>query len=333
MQGLPLRTLATVKPMTTPEADRQRLERYDAATDEYLLAIITDEDHASQVELDDGQIAWRSTLRHDRLHRFVDDSGHARYRFEDIPADQGGEFQLISLIAEGGRGAEFSELVMFGKRLLTFDDRTGLVCEIRGQNQLVPRQILMTGSGDERFKGFKSEWATLCGDQLIVGSHGKRPEEEWIKVVDRNYGLQSIDWSDRYALIREALAVGEHGYVIHEAAEWHPYRRQWLFFPRKVSTTPFDESIDSRERGCNKLVIASEDFSDIQVIEVGHCVPERGISSFKLVPGRPDECIGLKSVEIGDRTESYLFCFNLDGEILTDDLFIGDYKCEGVEFL
>lgn len=319
--------------MTTLDADRQRLQRYDAYTDEYLLAIITDEDHASQVELEDGQIAWRSTLRHDRLHRFVDATGRAHYRFEDIPAEQGGEFQLISLIAEGGRGAEFSELVMFGKRLLTFDDRTGLVCEIRDQNQLIPRQILMTGSGDERFKGFKSEWATLWGDRLVVGSHGKRPEEEWVKVVDRNYGLQSIDWSGRYALIREALAVGEHGYVIHEAVEWHPYRRQWLFFPRKVSTQPFDELIDGRECGSNKLVIASEDFSDIQVIEVGQCVPERGISSFKLVPGRPDECIGLKSVEIGDRTESYLFCFNLDGEILTDDLFVGDYKCEGVEFL
>lgn len=319
--------------MTNLDADRQRLERYDIQTDEYLLAIITDEDHASQIELDDGQIAWRSTLRHDRLYRVLDEAGHAHYRFEEISPEQDGEFQLVSLIAEGGRGAEFSELVMFGKRLLTFDDRTGLVCEIREQNQLIPRQILMTGSGDERFKGFKSEWATLWGDRLVVGSHGKRPEEEWVKLVTHDYGVQSIDWQDRYAMIRDALGVGEHGYVIHEAVEWHPYRRQWLFFPRKVSTEPFDELIDGRERGSNKLVIASEDFSDIQVQEIGDCVPERGISSFKLVPGHPNECIGLKSVEIGDRTESYLFCFNLDGEILTDDLFIGDYKCEGVEFL
>lgn len=319
--------------MTTLDADRQRLERYDAQADQYLLATITDEYYASQVELDDGQIAWRSTLRHDRLYRVVDNAGHVHYHFEEISPEQDGEFQLVSLIAEGGRGAEFSELVMFGKRLLTFDDRTGLVCEIREQNQLIPRQILMTGSGDERFKGFKSEWATLWGDRLVVGSHGKRPEEEWVKVVSRDYGVQSIDWQDRYAMIREALGVGEHGYVIHEAAEWHPYRRQWLFFPRKVSSEPFDECIDGRERGSNKLVIASEDFSDIQVLEIGKCVPESGISSFKLVPGHPDECIGLKSVEIGDRTESYLFCFNLDGQILTDDLFIGNYKCEGVEFL
>lgn len=314
-------------------ADIQRLERYSADTAEYRLAIITDEDRASQVQLDDGQIAWQSTLRYDLLHRERDASGRVRYRFEDIPAEAGGEFRLISLIAEGGRGAEFSELVMFGRRLVTFDDRTGLVCEIRGENQLIPRQILMTGSGDERFKGFKSEWATLHGDQLIVGSHGKKPAEAWIKQLDANYGVHSRDWAERYARVAEALGVGEHGYVIHEAVEWHPYRRQWLFFPRKVSCDPFDPAVDPHACGGNQLVIASEDFCDIRTLEIGPRNPERGMSSFKLVPGHPDECVGLKSVEIGERTESYLFCFNLDGEVLTDDLHIGDYKCEGVEFL
>lgn len=315
-------------------ADIQRLERYDDSTNEYLLAIITDEDHASQIELEDGQVAWKSTLRHDHLHRYADiDTGKARYELEHIPPDQGGEHQLISLIAEGGRGAEFSELVLYGKRLITFDDRTGLVCEIRNQNQLVPRHILMTGSGDEAFKGFKSEWATLWDDQLVIGSHGKRPTEEWIKLLDRQYGLTSIDWSERYQLIRDAVGVGEDGYIIHEAAEWHPYRREWLFFPRKISTLPFDQELDERERGSNILIIASEDFSQIRTLEVGERVPERGVSSFKILPGHPNECIGLKSVEIGDHTESYLFCFNLDGEVLQEDTLIGRYKCEGIEIL
>ncbi|MFI8739826.1 hypothetical protein [Stutzerimonas zhaodongensis] len=320
--------------MSESHFDVRRLERYDSTTREYLLAIITDEDHASQVELDSGQIAWQSTLRHDRLHRDVDpQTGKPNFRFEDIPEHEGGEFQLVSLIAEGGRGAEFSELAMFGKRLVTFDDRTGLVCEIRDQNQLVPRNILMTGSGDEAFKGFKAEWATLYNDQLVVGSHGKRASEEWVKLLDRHYAVQSVDWSERYQRIRDALGVGPDGYVIHEAAEWHPYRREWLFFPRKISTEPFDEAIDERERGANTLIIANEDFSQIRTLEVGQRVPERGISSFKILPGHPNECVGLKSVEIGSRTESYLFCFNLDGEVLQDDIFIGDYKCEGLEIL
>ena len=318
--------------MARQEADRLRLERYDPHTSVYRLAIITDEDHASRVELEDGQEAWQSTLRYDRLTRRVDQAtGRANYTLEGIPADEGGEHQLISLIAEGGRGAEFSELVMFGKRLITFDDRTGLVCEIRDENRLIPRHILMTGSGDEAFKGFKSEWATLKGEEMVVGSHGKKPAEEWVKVLDRNYGLSSINWQHNYQAIREALGIPDQGYVIHEAAEWHPYRREWLFFPRKISSEPFDERIDERERGANTLIIASEDFRDIRTLEIGERVPERGVSSFKIIPGHPDECVGLKSVEIGDRTETWLFSFNLDGEVLQEDVFVGNYKCEGVE--
>ena len=200
--------------------DAQRLQRYDAQTGEYRLAIITDEDKSSRIELDDGRLAWQSTIRYDRLIREPNPSGsHQRYRLEAIPESEGGEVRLTSLMAEGGRGAEFSELIQFGKRLLVFDDRTGLVCEIRDGHQLVPRQILMTGSGDESFKGFKSEWATLKDNQVIVGSHGKSRPEEWIKQLDRDYRATSTDWHRPYQRIREALNVGPHGYVIHEAAE------------------------------------------------------------------------------------------------------------------
>ncbi|MCW8193695.1 hypothetical protein F6455_02710 [Proteobacteria bacterium 005FR1] len=316
-----------------PQADVQRLERYDSATNDYLLAIITDEDQAAQVELEDGRQAWTSTLRYDRLERHVDASGKVTYDLDVIPPDEGGEHRLISLLAEGGRGAEFSELVKFRDRLITFDDRTGLVCEIRKENQLVPRQILMTGSGDEAFEGFKSEWATLYGDSLVVGSHGRKRRHQWVKALDYHYEVHSVDWADRYARLREAAGVAPEGYLIHEAAEWHPYRREWLFFPRKVSSTPFDYAVSESERGGNLLIIANEDFTDIRCTEVGPLCPDRGISSFKLVPGHPDECVGLKSIEIGDRTESYLFCFNLDGEVLQEDTFVGRYKCEGIEIL
>lgn len=320
---------------TARAADRHRIERYGRDTDSYTLAIITDEDQAARVELDDGQTAWQSTIRYDRLYRNHDpETGQVDYWLEEIPARQGGKSRLISLVAEGGRGAEFSELVQFGNRLLAFDDRTGLVCEVREQNRLVPRQILMTGSGDEQFKGFKSEWATLKDDRLIVGSHGKKPAEEWIKVIDRDYRIESQDWHGPYERMRHALGVdATHGYVVHEAAEWHPDHRQWYFFPRKISYEPFDEAIDERERGGNTLIAADAWFEDIQTVTVGERVPERGVSSFKILPGHPHECVGLKSVEIGDRTETYLFCFDLDGNVLKEDIFVGAYKCEGVEVL
>ena len=321
--------------MSPKPADLERLERYGPATAEYTVAIITDEDRASQVELEDGQIAWQSTIRYDRLQRLVDPaSGRPDYRLEPIPAADGGENRLTSLIAEGDRGAEFSELVLFGNRLTAFDDRTGLVCEIRAGHQLIPRQILMTGSGDERFKGFKSEWATLKGDRLIVGSHGKIAPEAWIKSIGRDYQLESRDWHRPYRAMCEALGVDpERGYVTHEAAEWHPRRERWYFFPRKISHEPFDEARDERECGGNTLIVADAAFEDIRTLTVGARVPERGVSSFKIVPGHPDECVGLKSVECGDRTETWLFCFDLDGQVLKEDTFLGPYKCEGIEIL
>lgn len=321
--------------MSQSRADLQRYERYDSHTSEYILAVITDEDQAAEVELEDGQIAWQSTLRYDRLIRHEDSAtGAVSYSMERLPSDVGGEHRLISLIAEGGRGAEFSELVLLGERLLAFDDRTGLVCEVRKGHQLIPRQILMTGSGDEAFKGFKSEWATLKGDQLIVGSHGKKPAEAWVKALGRDYRLSSHDWRDYYERMLDALGIdSSRGYATHEAGEWHPEYEQWLFFPRKISAEPFDEPVDERERGGNTLIIADEHFEHVRTMEVGERVPERGCSSFKVVPGHPHECVGLKSVEIDNATETYLFCFDLDGNVLQEDTFLGRYKCEGVEIL
>ncbi len=324
--------------------DIQRLERYRPDTTEYTLAIITDEDLASQVTLEDGQVAWKSTLRYDRLHRVIDaESGRVRYEFKEIPQQQGGINSLISLVAEGGRGAEFSELVQFGNRLIAFDDRTGLVCEVRRGHALIPRQILMTGSGDEQFKGFKSEWATLKGDQLIVGSHGKvgidngticTGPEEWVKIIHPDYRVQSVNWHKVYQAMREALDIdAKEGYLIHEAADWHPYYKEWYFFPRKISYEPFDEPIDERERGGNTLLIADESFSHIRTMNVGERILDRGVSSLKFIPGHPDECVALKSVERDEITETYAFCFDLDGNMLSEEIFLGPYKCEGVEII
>lgn len=320
--------------MTTMSLEQQRFQRYAPDAVDYTLAIITDEDKAARVELEDGQVGWQSTVRYDRLRRRVDPAtGRATYDVEQLPPDAGGVNRLLSLVAEGGRGAEFSELAQFGDRLIALDDRTGLLCEIRDGHKLIPRQILMTGSGDEKFKGFKSEWATLKDDCLVVGSHGKKPAEQWIKIIDRGYGVQSRDWSGPYQRMRDALGVPAQGYVTHEAAEWHAQNRRWYFFPRKISHEPFDEPVDERERGGNTLIVADEDFNDIQTISVGQRNPMRGVSSFKTIPGRPDECVGLKSVECGDTTETYLFCFDLSGNVLTEDTYLGPYKCEGVEIL
>ncbi len=328
--------------MPAQTTDIERLQRLDHGTDEYRVAMITDEDQAAEVTLEDGQVAWQSTVRYDRLYRTVDSGGRARYELRPIPEEEGGVHRLMSLVAEGGRGAEFSELALFGDRLLAFDDRTGLVCEIREGGQLVPRQILMTGSGDEKFKGYKAEWATIKGDSVYIGSHGRTKlvngqattgPLEWVKVLDRGYRCYSIDWHDRYEKMRRALGIDStEGYLTHEAAEWHPYRHEWYFFPRKVSYENFDEEKDEAEKGGNLLLVADENFKHVDAIEVGERVPDRGVSSFKFVPGHPDECVGLKSVEKGGETATYFFAFDMNGRMLADEIFLGSYKCEGIEF-
>ena len=330
--------------MAQAAADLQRIHRYGEDTTQYQLAIITDEDQAARTTLEDGQVAWSSTLRYDTLIREQDTAnGQVQYRFEPIPREQGGINQLISIISEGDRGAEFSELAIFGRKLLTFDDRTGLVCEVRGNNHLVPRQILMTGSGDEKFKGFKCEWATLKDNQLYVGSHGRTKaingqlqtgELEWVKVLDTDYRLKSVNWHEVYERMRKALGIDStQGYITHEAVEWHPIYKQWYFFPRKLSYEPFDEAKDEREKGTNIMIITDENFEDVRSMTIGERKPERGVSSFKFIPGRPHEAVGLKSVEADDRTETYIFAFDLDGNMLSDEVFLGKYKCEGVEIL
>lgn len=72
-----------------------------------------------------------------------------------------------------GRGMELSELVTFNGRILTFDDRTGIVYELNG-DKVMPWVLLMDGTGKST-KGFKSEWATVKDEILYVGSMGK----EW----------------------------------------------------------------------------------------------------------------------------------------------------------
>lgn len=321
------------------ERDRQRLERYDASTSTYTIMQITDEDRQSRVTLEDGETYFMARLRIDRAHRHVNDASEVRYRFEHIPDDAGGEVHVYSKFGEVDtdtfRGGEFSELVKWDRHMLVFDDRTGIVGELRGDNHMIiPRQMLMTGSGDEAQKGFKCEWATLYGDQLIVGSHGKVRQEEWIKRIGpKGYNVVSQDWSHVYRRIRDVLGIGDLGYVVHEAAEWHPYRERWYFFPRKVSTKAFHEPTDEREHGNNMLIEADAAFEHFEVRPVGERTPERGPSSIKLVPGHPDEFIYMKSVELGGKTESWIGAADIFGNVLAEEEKLGDFKCEGIEFV
>lgn len=113
-------------------------------------------------------------------------------------------------LAQGGRGMELSELVVFDGKLLSFDDRTGVVYQIEGDKvsspgrphmymaqywrrrsqtgihlhyildcltsdpfKVLPWVLLNDGDGHAT-KGFKSEWATVKDGLLYVGGLGER---------------------------------------------------------------------------------------------------------------------------------------------------------------
>lgn len=130
----------------------------------YRIAIIADLDKASKVS--DKKNMWRSYYK----------KGYLSFSGTDsivVSFDKDQAIEIDSGYSLNGRGMELSELVTFNGRILTFDDRTGMVYEIIG-DKVVPWIILMDGDGHST-KGFKSEWATVKDEVLFVGSMGK----EW----------------------------------------------------------------------------------------------------------------------------------------------------------
>lgn len=74
-----------------------------------------------------------------------------------ITWDRTDPIELKSSFGQNGRGMELSELVVFNGKLLSFDDRSGLIYEILlDSNDAVPWVILIDGNG-KTHKG-KSVW-------------------------------------------------------------------------------------------------------------------------------------------------------------------------------
>jgi hypothetical protein len=135
---------------------------------QFRFAAVTDLDQLSLIK-DAKKLSFRSILVPGIITRNEDTN---KYTLKVEPARE-----LITKHNEAGRGAEFSELQIFDKRLLTFDDRTGDVFEILNkesgkESYVVPRFVITEGEGDTD-KGMKWEWATVKDGELWMGSMGK----------------------------------------------------------------------------------------------------------------------------------------------------------------
>ncbi|XP_065340979.1 soluble calcium-activated nucleotidase 1 [Cloeon dipterum] len=315
-------------PLTRPLVGRGQLT--------YVIGIIADLDTAAAEA--DGR-SWKSLFLRGRL-TWTPASRSVAVTWDANPLDIKGQ------LAAGGRGMELSELVTFNGKLLTADDRTGVIYQILDHGGQKPRVVpwVLLADGDGRAgKGFKSEWATCANGRLWVGGLGKEwttskgelvnYDPMWVKRVAPDGGVEHVDWSKNYEKIRHACGISFPGYLIHEAVNWSERHKRWFFLPRRASKERYDEEKDEH-MGTNLLITADAAFQDIQVSEVGPLVPSHGFSSFKFLPGTDDEVIvALKSEEDQGKSATYLTVFTVKGEVLYAETKVADKKFEGIEFI
>lgn len=325
----------------------------DAIIDDHTFhfATVTDLDKLSVVT-DSNKPLFRSTLLPGILTR---DDATNRYSIKFEP-----HRTLVSQHNEAGRGMELSELTIYNKRLLSFDDRTGTVFEILStpdgnDSYVVPRFVITEGDGDTD-KGMKWEWATIKNNELILGSMGKeftRPDGSientnnlWVAVLNERGELRRDDWKGKFDFVRSLVGASPPGYIIMEAILWSDHLKKWVFLPRRISSTAYDEVADER-KGSNRVVLVNDKFTDGNVVEIkmksSDMDPLHGFSTFAFVPGTQDHhAMAVRSVEEDCtgalekcKQRSYIMVFDvLTGEVLMDEVQIElAEKFEGLEFV
>lgn len=218
-------------PLTLPSVGRPGMITY-------RIAMVADLDTNSKFD-ENGFTVWRSYLK----------KGHLSYITSKdeitITWDAGEPTALESSFSLKGRGMELSELVTFNGKILSFDDRTGLVYDLTNNDKPIPWLILLDGNGHNA-KGFKSEWATVKDRLLYVGSMGKEwttgtgefenENPMYVKVISPAGSVRSLDWSYNYKRLRqESSQIAWPGYMIHESGVWSSVHKKWFFLPRRCS--------------------------------------------------------------------------------------------------
>lgn len=281
------------------------------------FALVTDLDKASR---DPKRFLWHALLQHGILHFDPAERNAPRGRWwvEWLGVDR-----LESKLAVKNRSLELSEAVRYNNQLLAVCDVTGLVYRIDlARKQVYQRLALADGDGDST-KPFKAEWATVKDGALLIGSMGREWyrddgtienfNNQWVKRLDASGDVRSVNWRPVYEALRTATNTTSPGYLWHEALEWDARHRRWLILPRKASEAePFDDKLDEK-RATNLLLVASEDFSSIEVRRVGPLEPEWGFTAVRKVPGTDSVFLALKAMEVDGRTATRIGLFELQG--------------------
>ncbi|XGW33599.1 hypothetical protein V3C99_017760 [Haemonchus contortus] len=252
-------------------------------------------------------------------------------------------FNYTSVLNYGNRGMELSDLIYFNGKLMSVDDKTGIVYRIDGR-RVIPWVILSDENGTDPTP-FKGEWLTSKDGFLYCGSNGKErttPMGEFIndspmyvKRISKDGVVESQNWVQRFISLRAAIEILFPGYVIHEAVQWSKVHKRWFFLPRHKSKLAYNVNT-VEETGANVLLSANENFTNFNAVMIGHEVLTKEFSAFQFVPGTNDTVIvAIKSQELAQLPfASFIMVFTIHGRIILDETRIpGEIKYEGISFL
>ncbi len=322
----PQATVERSCPLTKPVTNKD-------GTISYRIGIISDLDENSKHQ--NKLLTWVSYFKRGKLV-LNNEQNEVSVKWEDE------NVVYTSTLAQGGRGMELSELVCFDGKMLSIDDRTGVVYQLFEQH-VSPWVVMADGDGTE-MKGFKGEWSTVKNGQLYVGGLGKEwttktgkilnYNPQYVKIIGPSGAMTHLSWVDNYRKLLKAAGIEPPGYLIHESAVWSDVNKKWFFLPRRASKLQYDDKEDER-RATNMLLSCSEDFSACDRTFIGPLNKTHGFSSFKFIPGTNEQqIVALKTQEVDGKIASYIMAFDLNGRILMREQQIpGSYKFEGIEFL
>jgi len=309
----------------------------------YSIAIIADLDQDSKSETESGK--FYSYFKKGSLTVDYNESNPSESSVS-VEWEEGDPTIIKSTMNLGGRGMELSELNIFNEDLYTMDDRTGVIFRLlsnekKGEIYPVPWVILGDGDGTVS-KGFKCEWGCVKDGDFWVGSTGLTfvnpttgevlsQDPLWVKKISARGEVTHLDWTENYGKMAKALGIEFPGYVKHESGGWSDILQRWVFLPRRACKEAFT---NDERMGTNVMILATENFDDIEVRYVGDVIPTHGFSSFKWIPGTDDQLIvALKTIECDGETATFLMVFDMQGKILLPETQITYQKYEGIEFI
>ena len=110
--------------------------------------------------------------------------------------------------------------------------------------------------------------------------------------------------------------ASKKGYLAHESGLWSEIHQRYFFAPRKFSTQKRTKKVDPTN-GTNLLISCDENFENMIIRNVLDLIPLHGISDMAFVPNSGDtEFITTRTIEDGDRVESFIAVFDLLGNVL-----------------